>query len=94
MQPSTPKPTRSEKKFDRAKEEAFSNEGAPPPGQVSSLDDAAVDSGKDEPDAKTSGVKSLPKAESPSTTAPVAPAAEGAPKSRTSLFGLTRNRGL
>jgi hypothetical protein len=48
MQPSTPKPTVSEKKFDRAKEEAFSNEGAPPPGRVSSLDDnAEVDSGKD-----------------------------------------------
>jgi hypothetical protein len=44
---STPKPTASEKKFDRAKEEAFSNEGAPPPGRVSSLDDnAEVDSGK------------------------------------------------
>ena len=53
MQPSTPKPTGSEKKFDRAKEEAFSNEGAPPPGQVSSLDDDAdVESGKDGADAQ------------------------------------------
>jgi hypothetical protein len=93
MKPGTPKPTGSEKKFDRAKEEAFSNEGAPPPGQVSSLDDAAVESGN-KPDAKTSGVTSLPKADSPFTNAPVAPAVEGAPKSRTSLFGLTRTRGL
>jgi hypothetical protein len=95
MQPSTAKPTGSEKKFDRAKEEAFSNEGAPPPGQVSSLDDAAeVESGKEEPDAKTTGVTSLPKADSPCTTEPVAPAVEGTPKSRASLFGLTRTGGL
>lgn len=94
MQPSTSKPTGSEKKFDRAKEEAFSNEGAPPPGQVSSLDDAAVESGKAEPAAKTSGVTSLSKADSPSTTAPVAPAVEVTPKSRASLFGLMRTRGL
>jgi hypothetical protein len=49
MKPSKPKPTGSEKKFDHAKEEAFSNEGAPPPGRVSSLDDNAdVESVKDQ----------------------------------------------
>jgi hypothetical protein len=31
MKPDTPKPTPAEKKFDLAQEEAFSNEGAPPP---------------------------------------------------------------
>jgi hypothetical protein len=31
MRPDTPIPTPSEKKFDQAQEEAFSNEGAPPP---------------------------------------------------------------
>jgi hypothetical protein len=60
MQPSTPKPTVSEKKFDRAKEEAFSNEGAPPPGRVSSLDDnAEVDSGKDGADANQPAVRDI-----------------------------------
>lgn len=34
MKPQTPKPTLEEKKFDRAKEEAFGNEGAPPPDQA------------------------------------------------------------
>lgn len=33
MKPDTPKPTPAEKKFDRAQEEAFSNEGAPPPAR-------------------------------------------------------------
>lgn len=48
MKPGKPEPTGSEKKFDHAKEEAFSNEGAPPPGRVSSLDDNAdVESAKD-----------------------------------------------
>lgn len=32
-----PKPTSSEKRFDRSREEAFSNEGAPPPRLASSL---------------------------------------------------------
>lgn len=94
MKSGTPKPTGSEKKFDRAKEEAFSNEGAPPPGQVSSLGDDGVESGKDQPDATTSAVTSLSKADSPSTTEPVARAVEGAPKSRHSLFGLTHTRSL
>lgn len=37
MKPAPPKPTPSEKKFDRAREEAFSNEGAPPPSLESPL---------------------------------------------------------
>lgn len=60
MQPSTSKPTGSEKKFDRAKEEAFSNEGAPPPGRVSSLDDnAEVDSGKDGADVNPPALRDV-----------------------------------
>lgn len=33
MKPDKAKPTPAEKKFDQAKEEAFSNEGAPPPAK-------------------------------------------------------------
>jgi len=56
MKPSKPKPTVSE--FDRAKEEAFSNEGAPPPGRVSSLDnDADIEKGKDEAAAKQPAIR-------------------------------------
>jgi hypothetical protein len=35
MKPDSPKPTPAEKKFDRTREEAFSNEGAPPPARAS-----------------------------------------------------------
>lgn len=92
MQPSTPKPTGSEKKFDRTQEEAFSNEGALPPGQISPLhDDAEVE---EEADAQASAARSVSKAESPSTTEPVARTVEGAPKSRSSLFVLARTGGL
>jgi hypothetical protein len=58
MKPSKPKPTVSEKKFDRAKEEAFSNEGAPPPGRVSSLDNHEdVELGKDEAATKQPAIR-------------------------------------
>jgi hypothetical protein len=79
MQPSTQKPTKSEKKFDRAKEEAFSNEGAPSPVQVSPLhDDAEVDSGKDEAGALASAVSALSIADSQSAAEPAAQPVAGA----------------
>jgi len=58
MKPDTPKPTPAEKKFDRAQEEAFSNEGAPPPAGASvvaaNADRWGVDEGRAAASALTS----------------------------------------
>lgn len=42
MKPDAPKPEPAEKEFDQAQEEAFSNEGAPPPTEARSKGAAGV----------------------------------------------------
>ena len=42
MKPDAPKPEPAEKSFDQAQEEAFSNEGAPPPTEARSKAAAVV----------------------------------------------------
>ncbi len=55
-----PKPTSSEKKFDQAREEAFSNEGAPPPRLAGSPAANADAFGDDEVIAVAPAVTSAP----------------------------------
>lgn len=56
MKPDTPTPTPSEKKFDQAQEEAFSNEGAPPPGRAVA---AAANADRFRDDEANEGTQSL-----------------------------------
>jgi hypothetical protein len=74
-----PKPTSSEKKFDRSREEAFSNEGAPPP-RLESPPAANADAfGVKEVNAVAAAVPSAPTGTPQSTGEPLSKPGDGTP---------------
>lgn len=74
-----PKPTPSEKKFDRAREEAFSNEGAPSPHLASRLAANADDYGDQESAAVAAAVTSMSTDNPASAAEPAAEPDTGTP---------------
>lgn len=75
MKPQTPKPTPDEKKFDRTKEEAFSNEGAPPPDQAGF---AAADADHPGDDVRCAAAVAIGRVSAAGATATCGPVDNGA----------------